>query len=98
MRWNRPPLWAQLIGLWAGLIFFGPLGWSHYLIGPLLLLPALFFRHMARTGVVALLLVSHPMNWVLAYLGVSVAVFIEVGILALLLLISAPFVRARLQE
>lgn len=35
---------GRLMALWCAIILFGPIAWSHYLIGPLLLLPGLLDR------------------------------------------------------
>lgn len=54
-----------LLGLSVGLFLFGPLSWQHYLLGPLLLAPALLHGLPQRTGwgvLAALFLAaSHPL-------------------------------------
>jgi hypothetical protein len=81
---------SRLLAIWAVVIFFGPLAWSHYLIGPVLLLPALFDRLPAGgailgiSGVAACL--SHPTQSMLLSLSADRSVFMALGAVALCVL------------
>ncbi|RYG91144.1 DUF2029 domain-containing protein [Loktanella sp. IMCC34160] len=79
---------ARLMALWAALILFGPLGWSHYLIGPLLLLPAFLTGRTVLPALLALGLVSSPLTALHATTGLPVVVPIACGVSAILLLIG----------
>ena len=80
-------LFGQVLVIWCSIIFFGPLGWSHYLIGPLTLLPAAFST-LSRSWAITIVClcaaaVSHLMQTVLAAVGTSMTGPMLLGALSL---------------
>jgi len=91
----RDVVFGQLIILWCAIIFFGPLGWSHYLIGPLALLPGIFAYTARGWAVVWIGLItaalSHPFQVVLANLGSPLIGPVITGAMCLLVISALGF-------
>lgn len=89
-------LW-KLLAVWTISIFFGPLAWSHYLIGPLLLLPGLLLTRPTRWGtlciIVALVLLSHPVQLLFVRSETFYLWLMAVGAISLCFLILAALLR-----
>jgi len=105
MTRRAPPATAtlgRLLALWPALIFFGPLGWSHYLIGPLFLLPALLGLMPARLAVIwiaaIIVTLSTMLNQVLQMNSASFAAFILPGGATLVCLACLGVLVARKQS
>lgn len=92
-------LYGRLMALWCAIIFFGPLGWSHYLIGPLMLLPGLLGRMKMPWAAFWILIVgvivSQPLGAELTALGASRPFFMALGALSLVIMMIVGTIAAR---
>lgn len=90
---------GRLLALWCCLILFGPLGWSHYLVGPLLLLPAVlayFRRGWAIFWIVVVVaLLSHPAHIALRPMDLGMGVLMAIGALTLVVMAVVAVAAAR---
>lgn len=85
-------LWRQVMGLWCAAILFGPLGWAHYALGPLLLAPGILAARPLVRARLVLVLVAVALSILTAWLPPEVIDGIQtrslLGILALAILLS----------
>lgn len=71
VKWAKLPKDTRIpravLALWAASTLFAPLAWTHYFMGPVLLLVALMFAHRQRghllLGAAVLILLSNPVLW-----------------------------------
>jgi len=93
LRQDRLSFYGRLFAFWALFVFFGPLAWAHYLLGLILLLPAVLERGRmaALCGCAAGLALSHPVAQAAKTIGDGVSLPILLGSGALLLIAAAGF-------
>lgn len=87
---NRDSLPIRLLCIWCLLSVFGPLGWAHYAIGPVLLLPSVFVLFPRKQALLFLTPIvaglSLPSIWMIVWLAPGVSLGSIAAILALLAL------------
>lgn len=81
---------VRLLAIWSLLAVCGPLGWAHYALGPVLLLPALFSVFEPRRAMIVIVAVvaglSLPTSWIVIWLLPGVSLSAVAAILSMLTL------------
>lgn len=75
----------RLLGIWSLLSIFGPLGWAHYALGPILLLPAVFSFYPRRQAMFVLIPIVAGLSLPSALLVIWLAPGISLGSVAAIL-------------
>ncbi len=80
----------RLIGIWSLLSVFGPLGWAHYAVGPVLLLPTVLCLYPRRQALLLLMPIvvglSLPTSLMIIWLAPGISLGSVTAILSLLIL------------
>ena len=80
----------RLIGIWSLLSVFGPLGWAHYAVGPIFLLPTVLCLYSRRQALLLLMPIvvglSLPTSLIFIWLAPGISLGSVAAILSLLVL------------